>query len=159
MLMFPGGRTRTLAAATIAIAAVTLALSAAAPAFAAPADKPAVTVGTPQVQSGGGVTPDTWRTYVTFKVGGYSFTPGDDVYVTFQDLSAGTPAVGGEWTTAGTGPCGPECNNYGKISYSRTLGFAYRSVCGHTFRTWAWDAVKSPQAGYGWSWRDVAVSC
>jgi hypothetical protein len=26
-------------------------------------------------------------------------------------------------------------------------------------RTWAWDQVKSPQTGYGWSYRDVQVAC
>jgi hypothetical protein len=124
-----------------------------------PADRPVVTVGRLAVRDGGGVSPDTWYTSVTVPVGGYNFTPGGNVYVTFQDLTAGTAAVTGEWTTAGTGPCGFECNNAGKIAYTRSLTFAYRSVCGHWLRTWAWDQVKSPQAGYGWSYRDVQVTC
>ncbi|MGH9278379.1 MAG: hypothetical protein ACRD12_09795 [Acidimicrobiales bacterium] len=102
----------------------------------------------------GGVSPDTWRTYVTVPVGGYNFTPGGNVYVTFQDLTAGAPAINGEWTLAGAGPCGPECNNYGKISYRRTLNYPYRSVCGHVLRTWAWDQGKS-----AWASRDTQVGC
>ena len=135
-------------------------LALAGPASAAtPTDKPVVTVGRLTVQDGGGVTPDSWRTYVTYPVGGYNFTPGGDVYVTFQDLTAGTSALTGEWTTAGTGPCGFECNNYGKIAYTRTISYPYRSVCGHWMRVLAWDAAKSPQSGYGWSYRDVEVTC
>ena len=129
------------------------------PAWAVPADKPVVTLAPPIVKSSGGVTPDSWRTYVTMAVGGNSFTPGGNVYVTFQDLTAGTSAINGEWIRAGTGPCGPECNNYGKISYKRTLNFAYGTVCGHVLRAWAWDQVKSPQAGYDWSYRDATVAC
>ena len=80
-----------------------------APALAAtPADKPVVTVGRLDVHDGGGASPDTWYTKVTVPVGGSNFTPGGDVYVRFQDLTAGTPAVAGEWITAGTGPCGFE---------------------------------------------------
>jgi len=146
-------RTATLALTVIALLAV------AEPAMAGTADRPVVTVARLAVRDGGGVSPDTWYTAVTVPVGGYNFTPGGSVYVTFQDLTAGTPALHGEWTTAGTGPCGLECNNYGKIRYTRTLTFPYRSVCGHWLRTWAWDAVKSPQAGYGWSSRDVQVAC
>ncbi len=130
------------------------------PALAAtPADKPVVTVGRLEVHDGGGVSPDTWHTNVTVPVGGYNFTAGGNVYVTFQDITAGTAAVTGEWIRAGTGPCGFECNNYSRISYSRTLSFPYRAVCGHWLRTWAWDQVKSPQNGYGWSTRDVLVTC
>ena len=124
-----------------------------------PSDKPVITVGRLSVRDGGGVSPDTWYTQVTVPVGGYNFTAGGNVYVTFQDITAGTPAVNGEWIVAGTGPCGPECNNYGKISYVRALTFGYRAVCGHWLRTWAWDQVKSPQSGYGWSSRDTQVSC
>lgn len=135
-------------------------LALAGPATAAtPADKPVVTVGRLDVRDGGGVSPDTWYTAVTVPVGGYNFTPGGNVYITFQDLTAGTAALSGEWITAGTGPCGFECNNYGKISYIRTITFSYRSICGHWLRTWAWDQVKSPQSGYGWSSRDVQVAC
>jgi len=134
-------------------------LSATAAGAATPTDKPVVTVGRLDVRDGGGVSPDTWYTAVTIPVAGYNFTPGGNVYVTFQDITAGTAAVTGEWTVAGTGPCGLECNNYGKISYGRTLDFGYRSVCGHWLRTWAWDQTKSPQAGYGWSYRDVQVAC
>jgi hypothetical protein len=144
--------------ATIACIVV-VGLAAAGPALAAPADKPVVTVRRLDVYDSGGVSPDTWRTYVKVPVAGYNFTPGGNVYVTFQDLSAGTPAISGEWIKAGTGPCGFECNNYGKISYSRTLNFEYLSVCGHWLRAWAWDQVKSPQTGYGWSSRDVQVAC
>ena len=141
-------------------AAATLVLFTATAASAAPADKPVVTVGALSVSSSGGVTPDSWQTHVFVPVGGYNFTPGGNVYITFQDVTAGTPALSnGEWTTAGTGPCGLECNNAGKISYARTLDYPYRSVCGHVLRTWAWDQVKSPQAGYGWSYRDVTVAC
>jgi len=148
---------RRLAALILSAAAV---LALASPALAAtPADKPVVTVGRLDVHDGGGTSPDTWYTKVTVPVGGSNFTPGGDVYVTFQDLTAGTPAVTGEWTRAGTGPCGFECNNYGRISYNRSLAFAYRSVCGHWLRTWAWDQLKSPQSGYGWSSRDVQVTC
>lgn len=130
------------------------------PAVAAtPADKPVVTVGRLDVRDGGGVSPDTWYTAVTVPVGGFNFTPGGNVYVTFQDLTAGTAAITGEWTKAGAGPCGFECNNAGRIAYTRTIPFSYRSVCGHWLRTWAWDQVKSPQSGYGWSWRDVQVAC
>ena len=124
-----------------------------------PTDKPVVTVGRLAVRDGGGVSPDTWYTQVTVPVGGYNFTPGGNVYVTFQDLTAGTPAINGEWTQAGTGSCGLECNNYGKIAYTRTLTFGYRAICGHWLRTWAWDEVKSPQAGYGWSYRDTQITC
>ncbi len=138
---------------------VVVGLATAGPALAAPADKPVVTVGRLDVYDSGGVSPDTWRTYVKVPVAGYNFTPGGNVYVTFQDLSAGTPAISGEWIRSGTGPCGFECNTYGKISYSRTLNFEYLSVCGHWLRVWAWDQVKSPQAGYGWSSRDVQVAC
>ena len=154
-------RTASKAAAGLAavVTAVALSLSAAAPASAVPADKPVVTLAPPIVKSSGGVTPDSWRTYVTMSVGGNNFTPGGNVYVTFQDLTAGTPAINGEWIKAGTGPCGPECNNYGKISYKRALNFAYGTVCGHVLRAWAWDQVKSPQAGYDWSYRDVTVAC
>jgi hypothetical protein len=142
------------------VTAATLVVSAAGPAGATtPPDKPVVTVGALTVRSSGGVTPDSWRTYVTVPVGGYSFTPGGNVYVTFQDLTAGSAALSGEWTVAGTGPCGLECNNYGKIAYTRTLDYAYGTICGHVLRTWAWDQVKSPQAGYGWSYRDTTVSC
>ncbi|HEX2119455.1 MAG TPA: hypothetical protein VHF91_09750 [Acidimicrobiales bacterium] len=137
-----------------------LGLAAAGPASAAtPSDKPVVTVGRLTVRDSGGVSPDTWRTYVTIPVGGYNFTPGAWVYVTFQNLSDGTPPVSGEWITAGTGPCGFECNNYGKINYTRTIGFEYRTVCGDWLRVLAWDHTKSPQPGYGWSYRDVLVSC
>ncbi|HEX6597242.1 MAG TPA: hypothetical protein VF045_09915 [Acidimicrobiales bacterium] len=135
-----------------------LLLATASPAMATH-DKPVVTVGRLSVWASGGVTPDSWRHYVTVPVGGYNFTPGGDVYVTFQNLSAGTPAIDGEWIKAGTGPCGLECNNYGRISYSRTLNYEYGSVCGDLLRTWAWDAAKSPAAGYGWSYRDARVSC
>ncbi|HET7487331.1 MAG TPA: hypothetical protein VFJ85_05335 [Acidimicrobiales bacterium] len=145
-----------IAAATLAVATLALAPQVAS---AAPADKPVVTVGRLSVSDGGGASPDTWHTSVTVPVGGYNFTPGGNVYVTFQDITAGTAALSGEWTVAGTGSCGLECNNYGKISYSRTLSFPYRSVCGHWLRTWAWDQVKSPQTGYGWSYRDVQVAC
>ncbi|MEA2704466.1 MAG: hypothetical protein QOJ69_26 [Actinomycetota bacterium] len=147
------------AASTAVAVAVALSLSAVSPAWAVPADKPVVTVAPPIVKSSGGVTPDSWRTYVTMSVGGNNFTPGGNVYVTFQDLTAGTGAINGEWTKAGSGPCGVECINYGKISYKRTLNFAYGTVCGHVMRTWAWDQVKSPQAGYDWSYRDATVSC
>ncbi len=126
---------------------------------ATPPDKPVVNVARLTVQDGGGVTPDSWRTYVTYPVSGFNFTPGGDVYVTFQDLTAGTSALTGEWVKAGTGPCGLECNNYGKIAYSRTISYAYRSVCNHWMRVLAWDAVKSPQTGYGWSYRDLQVTC
>jgi hypothetical protein len=135
-------------------------LGLAVPASAAtPSDKPVVTVGQLSTRDGGGVSPDTWYTAVTVPVGGYNFTPGGNVYVTFQDMTAGTSAVAGEWTVAGSGPCGLECNSAGRISYSRTLTFGYRAVCGHWLRTWAWDQVKSPQTGYGWSYRDVQVAC
>lgn len=141
-------------------ATVVIGLAAAGPAAAAtPSDKPVVTVGALTVFSSGGASPDTWHTDVTVPVGGYYFTPGGNVYVTFQDITAGTSALNGEWIVAGTGPCGLECNNAGKISYSRTLTFSYRAVCGHWLRTWAWDQVKSPQTGYGWSYRDVQVAC
>jgi hypothetical protein len=139
--------------------AVAIVLSAPAAAAATPADKPVVTVGPLRVEAGGGVSPDTWRHYVTIPVGGYNFTPGGWVYVTFQDITAGKPAISGEWIVAGSGPCGFECNNYGRISYSRTISFEYGSICGHVIRTWAWDHVKSPQTGYGWSYRDARVSC
>src|SRR5215210_6545467 len=94
----------------VALILGTLALLAlAGPAMAAtPADKPVVTVGHLVVRDGGGVSPDTWYTSVTVPVGGYNFTPGGNVYVTFQDLTAGTAAITGEWITAGTGPCGLE---------------------------------------------------
>jgi hypothetical protein len=141
------------------LAAGTLVLSAAGPVSATPVDKPVVTVGAMNVRSSGGVTPDSWRTYVTVPVGGYNFTPGGNVYVTFQDLTAGTAAVTGEWTVAGSGPCGLECNNAGKIAYTRTLNYAYGTICGHLLRTWAWDQAKSPQTGYGWSYRDTTVAC
>ena len=147
---------RRLAALILSAAAV---LVFASPALAAtPADKPVVTVGRLDVHDGGGASPDTWYRKVTVPVGGSNVTPGGDVYVTFQDLTAGTPAVAGEWIMAGTGPCGFECNNFGRISY-KSLTFAYRSVCGHWLRTWAWDQLKSPQSGYGWSSRDVQVTC
>jgi len=145
---------------TSVAAFATFALATAGAASAAtPSDKPVVTVGKLSVFSSGGVTPDSWRTNVTVPVAGYNFTPGGNVYVTFQDITAGTAALTGEWTTAGTGPCGLECNNYGKISYARTLDYPYRTVCGHWLRTWAWDQVKSPQSGYGWSYVDVQVAC
>jgi hypothetical protein len=152
---------RKLTRATAAVAAaLVIGLAAAGPAAAAtPADKPAVTVGALTVSSSGGASPDTWHTNVTVPVSGYNFTPGGNVYVTFQDITAGTAALTGEWTVAGTGPCGLECNNAGKIGYTRTLSFPYRSVCGHWMRAWAWDQVKSPQTGYGWSYRDVQVAC
>lgn len=143
--------------ATLAAAAGLL-VSAASPAMATH-DRPVVTVGPLAVRASGGATPDSWRHYVTIPVGGYSFTPGGDVYLTFQNLSDGTPAVNGEWITAGTGPCGLECNNAGRISSTRTLNYEYGSVCGDVIRAWAWDAVKSPRTGYGWSYRDVRVSC
>lgn len=128
-------------------------------AAASPPDKPVVTVGRLTVWDGGGVSPDTWRTYVSVPVGGFNFTPGGNVYVTFQNLSAGTAPIGGEWIKAGTGPCGWECNNYGRISYTRTVSYEYRSVCGDWLRVLAWDQDKSPRAGYGWSYRDVQVTC
>jgi len=135
-------------------------LGLAGPASAAtPSDKPVVTVGRLTVKDGGGVTPDSWRTYVTFPVSGYNFTPGGNVYVTFQNLTAGTDPVSGEWIKAGTGPCGLECNNYGKIAYTRTISYEFGSVCGDWMRVLAWDQTKSPQAGYGWSYRDVQVVC
>lgn len=147
-------------AVTSAVAIATFVSVAAGAAFAAtPSDKPVITVGTLDVWNSGAVTPDSWRTYITVPVGGYNFTPGGNVYITFQDLTAGTAAINGEWTKAGSGPCGPECNNFGKIAYTRTLNYAYRTVCGHWLRTWAWDQVKSPQAGYGWSYRDVQIAC
>jgi hypothetical protein len=145
-------------AATLFVATVGLAGAGPAPA-ATPSDKPVVSVGRLTVTDGGGMTPDSWRTYVTFPAGGYYFTPGGYVYVTFQDLTAGTAAINGEWLKAGTGPCGFECNNAGKIAYSRTISYSYRTVCGHWFRVLAWDDVKSPEAGYGWSYRDVQVTC
>jgi hypothetical protein len=119
-----------------------------------------VSIGTLTVYESGGVSPDTWRTYVTIPVSGYSFTPGGYVYITFQDITAGTPALSnGEWIVAGSGPCGLECTNAGKIRYSRTLNYPYRSVCGHVLRVWAWDEVKSPRSGYGWSYADKRVVC
>ncbi len=143
-----------------ACAAGVFALSAALPAAAAPADKPVVGIGTLTVYSSGGATPDSWRTYVTVPVSGFNFTPGGDVYVTFQDITAGTPALAnGEWIVAGSGPCGFECNNAGRIAYSRTLNYAYRTICDHTVRAWAWDATKSPNSAYGWSFRDRLVTC
>ena len=146
--------------ASLSLAAAAALSAASAASATTPADKPVVVVGTPGVSESGGASYDTWRTYVTLPVTGYSFTPGGNVYITFQDVTAGTPALSnGEWTTAGTGPCGVDCNNEGKIRYSRTLNFPYRSVCGHWIRTWAWDQVKSPQAGYGWSYRDKQVVC
>ena len=147
------------AVSTIAFVAGIL-LSTAAPASAStPADKPVVTILQLTVYSSGGASPDTWHTSVTVPLGGHDFTPGGNVYVTYQDLTAGTPALNGEWVKAGAGSCGLECSNYGKLSYTRTLSFGYRAVCGHVLRAWAWDEVKSPQSGYGWSWRDVQVSC
>jgi hypothetical protein len=150
---------RTFLAVAAMTCAITIGLATAGPAVAAPADKPVVTVGRLDVYDSGGVSPDTWRTYVKVPVGGFNFTPGGNVYVTFQDISAGTPAVNGEWIKAGTGPCGFECNNYSKISYTRTLNFEYLTVCGHWLRVWAWDQTKSPRADYGWSSRDVQVAC
>jgi hypothetical protein len=147
------------AVAGLAIIAI-IGLSGAGPAAAAtPSDKPVVTVGRLSVWDSGGVSPDTWRTYVTFPVGGFNFTPGGYVYVTFQNLSRGTEPLNGEWIKAGTGPCGLECNNYGRIGYSRTLNWEYLTVCDEWIRVLAWDQVKSPQAGYGWSYRDVQVTC
>jgi len=148
-------------AQTVAVTAciVILGLVTAGPALAVPADKPVVTIGQVDVYDSGGASPDTWRTYVKVPVGGFNFTAGGDVYVTFQDVSAGTPAISGEWIKAGTGPCGPECNNYGRINYTRTLNYEYLAVCGHWLRVWAWDQVKSPRPGYGWSSRDVQVAC
>ena len=134
-------------------------LSATVAAAATPADKPVVTIGRIDVRDGGGASPDTWYTAVTVPVAGYNFTPGGWVYVTLQDLTAGTPALNGDWITAGTGPCGPECNNAGRIAYSRNLTFGYHTACGHVIRAWAWDDVKSPRTGYGWSYRDAQVTC
>ena len=151
---------RTIRAVAALLLTATIGLAnAGAAAAVTPSDKPVVTMGRLTVKDGGGVTPDSWRTYVTFPAGGYNFTPGGAVYVTFQDISAGTSPVSGEWITAGTGPCGFECNNAGKIAYTRTIGYPHRSICGHWFRVLAWDNVKSPQAGYGWSYRDVQVTC
>ncbi len=147
----------TLAAASVVVGFV---LSTALPAAAAPVDKPVVNIGTLEVSSSGGASYDTWRTYVTVPVTGNNFTPGGDVYVTFQDITAGTPALpNGEWIVSGSGPCGFECNNAGKIQYRRTLNYAYRTICGHYVRAWAWDAGKSPGAAYGWSYRDKLVTC
>jgi hypothetical protein len=96
-------------------------LSAAGPAAATPADKRVVIIGALSAWNSGAVTPDSWRTYIAVPVGGYNFTPGGNVYVTFQDPTAGTATPSGEWTGAGSGPSGLECNNAGKISYTRTL--------------------------------------
>lgn len=129
-----------------------LIVSTAPSAAAAPAPTPVVGIGTLTVFSSGGTSYDTWRTYVTVPVSGFNFTPGASVYITFQDVTAGTPALpNGEWTVAGTGPCGPECNNAGKISYTRTLNYPYRSICGHYLRAWAWEGA--------WYYRDKLVTC
>ena len=145
---------------SIAAAAASFALSAAPAASAAtPTDKPVVSVGPLAIFSSGAVTPDSWRTYVSVPVSGTNFTSSGNVYITFQDLTSGAAALSGEWTVAGSGPCGLECNNSGKIAYSRTLSYPYLSVCGHVLRTWAWDQVKSPMSGYGWSYRDATVAC
>lgn len=141
-------------------ATAVLALLAAPVALAAtPSDKPVVTVGALSVRSSGGVSPDTWHTDVTLPVGGFTFTPGGAVYVQVQNLTAGEQARTGRWITAGTGPCGPECNNFGKINTSMSYTSGYQAVCNDTLRVWAWDDRKSPQAGYGWSFRDVLVRC
>ncbi len=141
-------------AMSIVLAAVFAMSAAAGPAAAAATVAPVVTVGPLDVYDSGGVSPDTWRTYVTVPVGGYYFTPGGNVYVTFQDLTAGSAAINGEWIRAGTGPCGLECNNYGRISYTRTLNYPYLSICDHVVRTWAYDQGKGL-----WAYKDVRVSC
>jgi len=147
-------------ATLVATATVVLGTALAGPASAAtPADKPVVTVGPLVAHSSGGVSPDTWHDTVVVPVAGYNFTPGGRVYVTLQDLTAGTAALNGDWITAGTGPCGQECNNAGRISYNRNLTFDYHTACGHVIRAWAWDDVKSPRTGYGWSYRDAQVTC
>lgn len=111
------------------------------------------------MRSSGGTSPDTWHTDVTLPVIGSGYTPGGSVYVQVQNITEGGPTVSGRWITAGTGPCGPECNNHGKISASLAYTDGYREVCSDTLRVWAWDAAKSPRAGYGWSFRDVLVRC
>jgi hypothetical protein len=65
-------------------------LSAAGPAAATPADKRVVIIGALSAWNSGAVTPDSWRTYIAVPVGGYNFTPGGNVYVTFQDPTPGT---------------------------------------------------------------------
>lgn len=142
------------------IATAMLALATAPAAMAAtPSDKPVVTIGALSVRSSGGVSPDTWHTDVTLPVGGFNYTPGGSVYVQVQNLTAGEQPRSGKWITAGTGPCGLECNNFGKISTTLAYSSGYQEVCNDTLRVWAWDATKSPQAGYGWSTRDVLVRC
>lgn len=156
------GRTRrpAKALAALALSVVPAAgLAQAAGAATAPADKPYVTIGAPSIRSGGGVSPDTWYTTVTLPVGGGRFTAGGDVFVEVQDSTAGTAPVGGHWIKAGSGVCGLECNNYGRISTSVSITEDYHQPCGHWMTVWAWDAVKSPQAGYGWSYAQVQVSC
>ena len=125
----------------------------------APADKPVVTVTSTKYRSGGGVSPDSWYTTFDLGVGGFNFTAGGDVYVDVQDITAGGATQSAKWIKAGTGPCGFECNNYGRISTAVTFTGPYRSMCGHTLRVWAWDNVKSPKAGYGWSVRDITANC
>jgi hypothetical protein len=135
-------------------------LGTAVPATAATSgEKPVVSIGELEIWASGAVTPDSWRHYVKVPLFGSRFTPGGAVYITFQDITAGTPALSnGQWITAGNGFCGVECNNYGKFSYSRTLNYPYGSICGHYIRAWAWDDVKSP-AGHGWSYADKRVVC
>lgn len=152
---------RKLAVAVLTMAATAvLGLSAAPSALAAtPPDKPTVTIGALTVRSSGGTSPDTWHTDVTLPVSGLNYTPGGSVYVQVQDITDGGPPVSGKWITAGTGPCGLECNGFGKISTTLAYVDGYLEVCSDTLRVWAWDATKSPRAGYGWSYRDVLVRC
>jgi hypothetical protein len=105
----------------------------------------------------GGVSPDTWHTHIDVAVSGYNFTPGADVAVQFWDTTAGGATFGKHWLKAGTGPCGPECNNAGKIYLATTLEFPYRAVCGHTFEVAAYDTVKGPQLS--WQHSTFTVSC
>jgi len=126
---------------------------------ATPADKPVVTVGRLDVHDDGGASPDTWYTKVTVPVGGSNFTPGGDVYVRFQDLTAGTPAVAGEWITAGTGPCGFEGQQLRQdllqpVPHLR-LPLRLRPLATHM----GVGPAEEPQSGYGWSSSDVQVTC
>ena len=102
-----------------------------------------------------GASPDTCVQHVTVRTTGSGFTAGGYVYVEYQDVTAGTAPFAGAWYTAGTGFCGPECTNYGRIYVSSDLGFdTYHYPCGHTLRAWAWDQAKT-----GWSYGDTKMVC
>jgi hypothetical protein len=133
-------------------------LSAAGPATATPADKSVVIIGALRAWNSGAVTPDSWRTYIAVPVGGYNFTPGGNVYVTFQDPTPGTATPQRRVDGGRQRPLRPRVQQRRQDQLHPHAQLAVRDGV-RARAVHVGLGPQSPQEGYGWSYRDTTIAC